>query len=693
MIKDDITTILDSIKNLRQSDLDDESGVIFDNLEKSIATLIESESRQRARANKLKIQKSNILNSRSYIVGHIITWPIRFIYRVPLVGKILRTGYFFIKPDRKTLFAGHTVTYGELFGAPRKPSFYLGNRKTLPQKSIKIASIMDEFTYEALSPECEVVQITPKGWCDEISQLEPDLLFIESAWRGVDGLWRDGLSRNPNAVYEVVKFCNKNSIPVVFWNKEDPAHIAEFMSIASMCDFVFTTDMECISIYRDILEHPRVYLLPFAAQPVINNPIEVYARKDKFNFAGSYYLKYKERSSNFVSIAKSVSDYKGLDIYDRNYEKHVDDKYLFPVELRKYVVGSLPYAEIDRAYKGYNYSININTIKYSSTMFARRVFELIASNTVVVSNYSKGVKNLLGDLVVASDEGSQIVDELKNLLPNEHSMRAYKLKGLREVMKNHTYDSRLSYVLSKVFVDYVDKRRRPSVCVVAVVKNKTQYKEVLIKFNKQEYTNKKLFIIFEGKEGFSVTPQTTIYSSSDGYERFINDILGFEYVAFFHTSDYYGPDYLTDMILATKFSKGHAVTKSTYYQSSKDKLSLYKDGDQYRWVNTAEYRNSVIPKSVLEEVLDSSFAPKLFSTKVPITALSVDEFNYGRGTGSPTKKQEKIINGYINVSLGTPLEKVYKDAEDIADNKRSLFKARLLGFLRLRRTKVMNNGL
>ncbi len=42
-------------------------------------------------------------------------------------------------------------------------------------------------------------------------------------------------------------------------------------------------------------------------------------------------------------------------------------------------------------------------------MFARRVFELMASNTLVVSNYSKGVRLLFGELVIASDAKAELL--------------------------------------------------------------------------------------------------------------------------------------------------------------------------------------------------------------------------------------------------------------------------------------------
>ncbi len=92
--------------------------------------------------------------------------------------------------------------------------------------------------------------------------------------------------------------------------------------------------------------------------------------------------------------------------------------------------------------KGYRYGINMNTIKQSQTMFARRVFELLASNTVVVSNFSRGVRLLFGDLVISSDDAAELHRRLKPFCANDIDYRKFRLLGLRKVMEEHTYADR-----------------------------------------------------------------------------------------------------------------------------------------------------------------------------------------------------------------------------------------------------------
>ena len=93
---------------------------------------------------------------------------------------------------------------------------------------------------------------------------------------------------------------------------------------------------------------------------------------DMYIFKSQLRPQYLNVRENFIG---ALSGFKPFDIYDRNFGKN-DPNYQFPKAYQPFIVGSLPFSEIDKAYKGYHYAINLNSIKQSQTMFARRVFEL-----------------------------------------------------------------------------------------------------------------------------------------------------------------------------------------------------------------------------------------------------------------------------------------------------------------------------
>src|SRR5699024_11092438 len=131
----------------------------------------------------------------------------------------------------------------------------------------------------------------------------PDMLFIESAWQGNSGKWYGMIVKTKPEFCLLTEYCHEKNIPVVFWNKEDPGHNEGFMAAAGLCDFVFTTEIDCIAQYKRCLGHDRVYFLHFAAQPKLHNPVETFERKDMFCFAGAYYTNYPERTRVFNNIA------------------------------------------------------------------------------------------------------------------------------------------------------------------------------------------------------------------------------------------------------------------------------------------------------------------------------------------------------------------------------------------------------
>ena len=192
-----------------------------------------------------------------------------------------------------------------------------------------------------------------------------------------------------------------------------------------------------------------------------------------------------------------------LEIYDRNYGKN-DPNYQFPAEYRPYIVGTLPFDQIDKAYKGYRYAINLNSIKQSQSMFARRVFELLASNTITISNFSRGLRLLFGDLVITTDSGAEIVRRLKTMADNEAQSRKLRLAALRKVMSEHTYGQRLAYVVSKVSGKAVTQSL-PHIAVLAYAGSQRELDAIQANYQRQRYADTSLSVVVG--EGMSPSMQ------------------------------------------------------------------------------------------------------------------------------------------------------------------------------------------
>ncbi|WP_252247354.1 glycosyltransferase [Clostridium sp. ZBS4] len=490
-------------------------------------------------------------------------------------------------------------------------------------KQLKVACIMDRFTLDSYIPECNIYQLTPSNWKNEIENFKPHMLFIESAWQGKDGLWFRKIANGSKEYFEMTSYCQENNIPIIFWNKEDPGYNDIFMTPARMADFIFTTDIDCIKKYKDIVKHDNVYHLHFAAQPQIHNPIENYKRKDKFCFAGAYYHKYVQRCNVFDDFSEFFINTKGFDIYDRNY-KCARPEHKFPNKYDKYIIGKLDPSEIDLAYKGYYYGINMNSAIQSQTMFARRLFEMLASNTVTIGNYSRGVKNYFGDLTVCTDDSETLKQNISKWFEDETSFRKYRLQGLRKVLSEHLYEDRLSYIVEKVFNKNI-KRQLPLINAFAEVESQSDAEKILELFNKQKYNNKKLYLICNFEIN-NLSDDIIVLNSVESQNKLSFLIQNSnEFITLFNKNNYYGENYLLDIALSTRYGEFNGLGKANYYKYTSN-VSIEDISDTYKLINTLKLDRAIIKATVL---LDKNINELIKVQEISFdNLLCTDEFSF-----------------------------------------------------------------
>ena len=516
-------------------------------------------------------------------------------------------------------------------------------------RQVRMACIMDDFTYGSYAPECELHQLTPEYWESELEACQPEVLFIESAWRGKDELWGSKVGHCSQELQGIVAWCRQRNIPTLFWNKEDPVHFETFLTTAKLFDFVFTTDMDCIHRYKAALGHEHVYFLPFACQPQVNNPIEKYVRKDAFCFAGAYYVRYPERTRDLESFVQELPAYKPLEIYDRNYGKD-DPNYQFPAEYQPHIVGTLPYSEIDKAYKGYRYAINLNSVKQSQTMFARRVYELLGSNTLTISNFSRGVRLLFGDLVITSDNGAEVRRRLQ-ALEASNSIDRLRLAGLRKAMSEHTYADRLNYVLEKI-TGIHRPCQLPAICVVAYVNSQPEASNIAEQVARQQGIAVSLILVCGRKYSVAKAEKTLqshhLSGNAIAHKQLKADTLQSlvgeqQWVAGMVATDYYGPNYLYDMALATRYSQADVIGKGAYFECTNNTACLQQVEQAYQQGVTLFARRAIIQPHVAGRINARDWTKKLATWQYDAAdQLAVDAYNYCAQTG--LKVSEAVLN-------------------------------------------------
>lgn len=519
----------------------------------------------------------------------------------------------------------------------RSPDSYGPNAATL-------AVILDEFTTDCLRPECRLQDLRPGHWKKVLEQDRPDAIFVESAWSGNDGAWLNRLANlKPEADPELpslLRWAQQQRIPSVFWNKEDPVHFDRFIDAARLFSHVFTTDAGCIPQYQQQLGHDRIYALPFAAQPAIHNPIQTETRDRNVCFAGTYYgSRHAARQSDMEHMLRPAIPF-GLEIYDRQHGvKGKGEGYAFPDVYQDCIKGRLDYAEMVKAYKRYRVFLNVNSVKHSSTMFSRRVFELLACGTPVISTYSAGIVELLGDdIVFLSETEADTRRHLEHLLGDEEQWARASVRGIRKVLGAHTYRHRLQDVFARVGLSLPDPAE-PPLCVVVRIDSEGDVKRLAATLSAQNCRRFDVVLISDSPLSShalealqNALPNQQIVPLAGSVDAVCEACLlasSADYIALMNVGDWYGPHYLADYANAIAYSKADFLGKHTFYEASASgRRQLRQPGHEFRRVACVPPASLVAKKNALSAgLLAQAVTCRVFDSGEH-SILSVDRFNY-----------------------------------------------------------------
>lgn len=491
---------------------------------------------------RLRGERDELLGSRSFRFGQAIAEALRQPWRLPGL------------PWRLWRIARGA---GQVAGlADRVPVPSLRLPAAGAERSFRLAAVVDEFTALGLQGECELLLVTPDTSAEELRDFRPDLLLVESAWSGHRGSWRDLLAPPSQRLLELLRRCERLGVPTVFWNKEDPTHFEHFLETGCFFDHLLSTDADSIPGYLERTGRPDVGVMEFACQPRLHHPVDAGSREQAFMFAGSYYAEYPERVADFDRLMDCIPEGVPVHIYDRNHGCG-NPEFEFPERYRPLIRGKLSADEVNGAYRRYAWAINLNTITDSPTMLSRRVLELLACNTLVLSNASRAMEAAFGDAVLVNPAP----ETLGALLADPLAQARRRLRGLRAVMRDHTWAHRVAQLRRLVDASAPAAPSLPAPTVYARAVDREGATRLLAEFAAQSCPGARLHLVAPPplREGISL-PDGAAWLGEDEAEH-MPVATADGPVMVWSQDDAHGPHLLLDLALATRYWPAKAVGK------------------------------------------------------------------------------------------------------------------------------------
>lgn len=495
---------------------------------------------------------------------------------------------------------------------------------------LKVGVILDDFSLHAWSPEFETVLLTPGEWQSQLARESIDFLFVEAAWAGNHGAWQYQFtgSQAPRAeIRDLVAHCQDSGIPTVFWNKEDPSHFEDFIETAKLFDHIFTTDATLIPKYRETLGHNNVDVLSFAAQTSIHNPIRIRGldHQEGIAFAGMYFKhKFPERRQQMDVLFNAALNVvqrgeHGFDIFSRHHGGN--ENYQFPAPFDAHVVGALDYNQMLVACKNYKVFLNVNSVTSSPSMCARRVFELLASGTPVVSGDSAAIPEFF-----TADQVPVVRDEptarfiLRTILNSPELRDRMVHSAQREIWNHHTYTHRAGKIIDTLGLGAVSPLLRTPLISALTSTNRPDFVHHAIdSVARQRDVDVEMVMLTHGFEENET--ELRAYAAERGIERFtllsapasvtlgecLNRLVeasSGDVLAKIDDDDYYAPYYLHDSINTMRFANADLVGKfATYmYSEADDMLTLRNPGKENMYTDFITGATMVGRRELFESV-------------------------------------------------------------------------------------------
>ncbi|WDZ63437.1 glycosyltransferase [Paenibacillus polymyxa] len=305
-------------------------------------------------------------------------------------------------------------------------------------------SPLDEAVITTLQSMTAQVTVTdprqPIG--DIAAQLRPNLMLA------LDGM---------DLPLEQVTAVRQLGIPTAIWLTDDPYYTDTTTKIVTNYDYVFTLEMNCLELYRQ-LGCTSVHYLPFGAFLTHYFPLCSPASvRREIGFTGSAYW---NRIYFFNPIMPQLMA-RNIKIngiwWDRlpDYQSYGDKielgRWMSPVETNDSYNGSKIVINLHRSHQ--DDSVNNNSLKIPGASPNPRTFEISASGTLQLTDTRDDLARFYkpGEEIETYSSQQELLEKVEFYLTHEKERHEIALRALERTLREHTYGHRIDQLLSVIF--------------------------------------------------------------------------------------------------------------------------------------------------------------------------------------------------------------------------------------------------
>jgi hypothetical protein len=245
-------------------------------------------------------------------------------------------------------------------------------------------------------------------------------------------------------------------------------------------------------------------------------------------------------------------------------------------------------------------------------MFSRRVFELLACGTAVVSTESVGVEQTLGDVVSMVETEAEATKALTKL-QDEDDWRELSQRGRRRVIGEHTYRHRLAEVATALgfnvaaypdeevaalaLVDDVEQARSFRAVVASISAQETRPAELLVGSH-TSVAGDLQELQADGSEIRVRVVQQDAQSSRTQRYRELASMAASPWLAILHPGHSYGEHHLTDLVLTTRFVDADVIGNASFETS--EGSETVDRSLEHRFVDSVHPHSVLVKRELVE---------------------------------------------------------------------------------------------